>query len=53
MFLVRERWRLRELENELKELVPLSVRNQNFAELANHVSDIFLDNSDRLLLEAG
>ena len=53
MLLVCQVGRLGKLENELKQLVPLFVWNQNFAELANDISDVLLDDSDGLLLEAG
>lgn len=51
MFLVRKGLGLGELENELEELVPLTIRDQNLAKLANHISYVFLDHRDWLLLE--
>lgn len=52
MLLVCQVGRLGKLEDELKQLVPLLVWNQNFSELANDVGDVLLDDCDGLLLEA-
>jgi len=51
MLFVGQRIRVSEREDKLKKLVPLPVRDQYFAKLANYICDVLLDHSYLFLLE--
>lgn len=51
MLFVCQRLRVSEREDKLKKLVPLPVRDQYFAKLADYICDVLLDHGYWLLLE--